>query len=86
MNLLFWALTLGVAGKILLGVTVMRVHWRIIKEHRIDELVLKEMRKERNVALFAIALIALGYILELVFYGFIPVPGLHEEMLRIEEL
>ena len=70
MDLLFWGLTLGVAGKILLGIAVMMVHWRIVKEHRIDKLVLREMRKERNTALLAITLIAAGYLLEISHYGY----------------
>jgi len=71
-NLLFWGLTLGVVGKVLLGVTVMLVHWKIVKEHKIDKLVLREMRREWGLAFFAIILILIGYVLELMFYGFVP--------------
>ena len=72
MSLLFWGLTLGVTGKVLLGVTVMLVHWKIVKEHKIDTLVLREMRREWSFAFVAIILILIGYALELMFYGFIP--------------
>lgn len=71
-DLLFWGLTIGTAGKILLGVTVVSVHWKIVKEHKIDKLVLREMRKERNVALVGIALVVTGYIFEVLFYGYVP--------------
>lgn len=72
MDLLFWGLTFGVVGKVLLGITVILVHWKIVKEHKIDQIVLKEMRRERNVALLAIAFILLGYIFELMFFGLAP--------------
>ena len=72
MSLLFWGLTLGVVGKVLLGVTVMMVHGKIVKEHQIDKLVLREMRREWGLALIAIILILIGYALELIFYGFAP--------------
>jgi len=89
MSLLFWGLTLGVIGKVLLGVAVMMVHWRIIKEHKIDKAVLTEMRKERNIAFLGIILILIGYILELVFYGYTPFGDCgfvsSEECLRVFE-
>jgi len=75
MSLLFWGLTLGVIGKVFLGITVMMVHWKIVKEHRIDRKVLREMRRERNIALLAIIFIIAGYILELAFYGYLPADG-----------
>jgi hypothetical protein len=72
MSLLFWGLTLSVIGKVLLGLTVMMVHWKIIKEHKIDRVVLKEMRRERNVALLGIILIVAGYLLELMAFDIYP--------------
>lgn len=71
MNLLFWGLTLGIIGKVCLGATVMMVHWRIVKEHRIDRVVLREMYRERNIALLGIILMVAGYVLEVVFYNFL---------------
>ncbi|PIT91415.1 hypothetical protein COU17_00285 [Candidatus Kaiserbacteria bacterium CG10_big_fil_rev_8_21_14_0_10_49_17] len=72
MSLLFWGLTIGTVGKIILGLTVVMVHWRIVKEHRIDRKVLNEMRRERNLALLGILFMVLGYTLEVLFYGFTP--------------
>lgn len=72
MDLLFWGLTLGVVGKVLLGATVILVHLKIVKEQKIDQMVLREMRHERNLAFAAIILIVLGYIFEIMFYGFVP--------------
>ncbi len=70
MDLLFWGLTLGIVGKVILGLTVVSVHWKIVKEHKIDGAVLKEMRKERNFAIAGIVFMVLGYILEVLFYDF----------------
>lgn len=69
-DLLFWGITLGTFGKIVLGITVVSVHWKIVKEHKIDGAVLKEIRKERNFAIFAILCILVGYMLEIAYYDF----------------
>lgn len=74
MDFLFWGITLGVAGKIMLGLAVMMVHWRVVKEHKIDKRVISEMRRERNIALIGIILILVGYILEMLFFGYLPTP------------
>lgn len=69
--MLFWGMTLGFIGKVLLGVTVMMVHSKITREKRIDGIVLTEMRREQIVAAFAIALMAIGYALELSYLGYL---------------
>jgi hypothetical protein len=74
MDALFWGLTFGVTGKVILGVTVMMVHWKIVKEHKIDRKVLKQMRRERNLALLGIFFIVVGYYLELVSFDFVSYP------------
>ncbi|MAF59500.1 MAG: hypothetical protein QF858_02740 [Candidatus Pacebacteria bacterium] len=71
MDLLFWGLTLGVLGKVLLGFTVLSVHWKIVKEHKIGKVVLREIRRERNLAILGILFIVVGYLLELSFYEYI---------------
>lgn len=72
-DLLFWGITLGFLGKVLLGITVIRVHGRIIREHHIDEIVLKEMRSEKLLAIAAIMLIVIGYFLEITYFEFLPI-------------
>jgi len=72
MNLLFWGLTFSIIGKVSLGIAVMMVHWRIVKEHKIDRVVLTEMRREKNLALIGIILMIIGYLLELIFYDIFP--------------
>lgn len=71
MDLLFWGLTVGMIGKVLLGYTVISVHWKIVKEHKIDGAVLDEIRRERNIAIFGILLIVAGYLMEVSYFGFI---------------
>jgi len=70
-SMLFWGLTLGLVGKVLLGATVIMVHSKITHEKHIDGIVLMEMKRERVIALFAISLIVLGYILEIGAYGYL---------------
>lgn len=69
---LFWGLTLSFVGKVLLGVTVINVHAHIIKEHRIDMDVLKEMKRERKLGVVAVFLIMVGYLLEISHFGYLP--------------
>ncbi len=57
--------SLGVLGEILLGISVYLVHSRVIRERKIDKKVLKEMKRERSLALIAIALIIIGYLMQL---------------------
>lgn len=69
MNLLLIGLTVGTFGKIILGIAVLRVHIHILREHKIDAVVLKSMKTEQLVTLFGLALIVLGYLLEVYFYA-----------------
>ena len=71
-HMLFWGLTLGLLGKIMLGFSVIMVHSKITSEKHIDGLVLMEMKRERNIALGGIIFMIVGYLLEIAFYGFIP--------------
>lgn len=75
MYILLAGLTIGTLGKVLLGVTVIAVHWRIFKEHKIDKQVLKELKRERMFGLIGIGLIILGYFFELYFYTYSPLIG-----------
>jgi len=72
MNLLFWALTIGVIGKVLLAAGVLIAHSTLAHEHRVDAAVLKSFRKEHIITLVGISLILLGYVLEIYFYGLTP--------------
>lgn len=69
MNLLFWGITLGVLGKVLVVVAVLHMHHSLVKEHRIDRTVLFTYRQERVLTFIGLILIVLGYLLEVYFYA-----------------
>lgn len=56
--------TLNVAGEILIAYTVLRVHYRVVEEHKIDNAVFTAMKKEQVLGIFGIVLIVIGYIFE----------------------
>lgn len=70
MDILFWGLTFGIIGKVILAFTVISVHRKIVKEHKIDGKVLHEMIRERNLAFLGLVFMVIGYILEIIFYDF----------------
>ena len=72
MNLLFWALTIGVIGKILLAAGVIIAHTELAHERRIDKLVLRSFKLELWLTIFGLLLIVLGYVMEIYFYGLTP--------------
>ena len=59
------ALTLDFIGKILIGVSVLFVHNRVSIEKKIDKYVLKEMKREKLIAILGIIFISIGYVLHL---------------------
>ena len=69
MNLLFWGITLGVLGKILVVVAVLHMHHSLVKEHRIDRTVLLTYKQERIMTFIGLVLIVLGYLFEVYFYS-----------------
>ncbi len=59
-------LTIDAVGKILLGATVLFVHWHVLKEHAIDENVLRTMRREQVMGIIGIICIVVGSALQVV--------------------
>ncbi len=76
MGTLYLGLALGMAGKLILGVAVWRVHAYILKEHTIDQIVLRAIKRERYVTGLGILLIILGYAFEMLFYTTSTIIGL----------
>jgi uncharacterized membrane protein YidH (DUF202 family) len=72
MNILFWGLTLGTLGKVLLAVGVIIAHSGIVKERRIDSEVLRGFRIEHTITILGLILIIVGYFMEIYFYGYTP--------------
>lgn len=68
MNLLLWGITIGTIGKLVLGIAVLRVHVYILREHKIDNVVLNALKREQYVTFFGLMLIVIGYLLEVSFY------------------
>lgn len=69
MNLLFWGLTAGVLGKILVAVAILRVHYVMAIEKSIDGIVINSFSFEKILTLTGILLIIFGYLLEIYFYN-----------------
>lgn len=60
----FLGFTLDVIGKIMVAYTAIMVHYRFWKEHKIDERVFVVMKRERIIGVLGIALIVVGYLLQ----------------------
>lgn len=69
MNLLFWGITLGVLGKVLVVVAVLHMHHSLVRENRIDRTVLFTYKQERIMTFIGLALILVGYFMEVYFYS-----------------
>lgn len=71
MNLLFWGLTIGTVGKVLLGAGVLIVHHKMAQERSIDNLVIKNFRMEFVLTMVGVLMIVSGYIMEIYFYDMV---------------
>lgn len=69
MNILFWGVTLGVIGEVLVVLAVLHMHHSLVKEHRIDKKVILSYRQERWLTFIGLLLIVIGYGMEVSFYG-----------------
>ncbi len=69
MNLLFWGITMGVFGKVLVVLAVLHMHHSLISEHKIDKKVILSYHQERILTFIGLILIVLGYMLEIYFYS-----------------
>ena len=57
--------TLDVIGKVMISYTAIAVHNRVRRQHKVDEVVFRQMRREQFVGILGIILIILGYLLEI---------------------
>lgn len=67
MNWFAIGLILDTLGKLLLGITVLMVHWHVFKEHKIDVDVLRIMKWERIFGVLGILFIIGGSILMAIY-------------------
>ncbi|HEY0964631.1 MAG TPA: hypothetical protein VGE31_02455 [Candidatus Paceibacterota bacterium] len=79
MNILFWGLTIGTIGKVLLAVGVIVAHSGLMKERKIDNVVIQSYHREHIITIIGIILIIIGYAMEIYFYGFTPFLTCHGE-------
>jgi hypothetical protein len=68
-NILFWGLTIGTIGKVLLVLAVLHMHHSLIVELGVDKKVILSYQQERVVTFIGLVLIVLGYSLEVYFYA-----------------
>jgi NhaP-type Na+/H+ or K+/H+ antiporter len=68
MNLLFWGLTIGMIGKVMVAAGVLIAHSELAHEKRVDKRVLKSFRTELILTLAGLLFIIGGYIMEISFY------------------
>ncbi|MDF1498454.1 MAG: hypothetical protein P1P85_03845 [Patescibacteria group bacterium] len=54
-------------GEILLGIMIIVVHRHVLREHKIDEDVLKQMKREQVIGILAVVLMAMGFLLQMFF-------------------
>lgn len=59
--------TLEVAGTIIIGFMAIMVHYRFLHERKIDKKVFDAMKTEQILGALGIAMIIIGYILDLIF-------------------
>lgn len=64
MSFEFLGFTIGTIGKLLIAYTAIAVHYRVRKEHKIDKRVFKTMRREQVWGILGVALIVIGYVME----------------------
>ena len=64
MNIL--AITLDTIGTLMIAFAALRVHHRVLNEHKIDKNVFSSMKRERIIGLSGVICIVVGYILQVV--------------------
>lgn len=58
---------LELVGTLLIAMAALRVHHRVLGEHKIDQLVYKTMKKEQYLGVLGIVLLITAFILEIIF-------------------
>ncbi|MFC1649465.1 hypothetical protein ACFL2C_01970 [Patescibacteria group bacterium] len=64
----FLSATLDILGKVMVSYTAIAVHYRVWKEHKMDEAVFGEMKKERVIGALGIIFMVLAYLIKLPHY------------------
>ena len=77
MNILFWGLTFGTIGKILVAVAILKVHHVMAEEHKIDARVIRSFAFEKAITFTGVVFILVGYLCEIYFYDLTPMLTCH---------
>jgi hypothetical protein len=56
-------------GEILIGVMIIIVHRHVLREHKIDSDVLRQMKREQAIGMFSVALMTIGFFLQVFYRG-----------------
>jgi len=64
MDIDFITTTLDFLGTISIGIAALRVHHRVLHEHKIDNRVFRSMKREQKLGIFGIVLIVASYTLK----------------------
>lgn len=66
MNLHVFALLLDTLGTLMIAFAALRVHHRVLNEHKVDEKVFADMQREQLVGLVGVCLVICGFIVDFV--------------------
>lgn len=72
MSILFWSITFGAGGKILIAIGILKVHYIMALEKSIDEIVIRSFLLEKSLTYLGICFIIIGYLMELYYYQWWP--------------
>jgi hypothetical protein len=61
----FIGFTIDVVGKVLVAYTALRVHHRVWQEHKVDQKVFTEMKREQMYGIIGLILILVGFVLQI---------------------
>jgi hypothetical protein len=67
MNIQLIAEVLDTMGVLLVGWAALRVHHRVLNEHKIDTVVFRSMKREQRLGFTGLALVAAGFVLKILF-------------------
>lgn len=77
MNILFWGLTVGALGKVLVAIGILKVHQIMALEQRINDRVIHSFDFEKGLTILGVIFIFVGYLMELYFYNLTPMLTCH---------
>ncbi len=59
------ALTFEFVGTVLIAYAALRVHFRFLSEHRVDEKVFNSMKREMRFGILGVVFVIAGYVLQM---------------------